>query len=151
MSEATFDTRFTLPAVDDPASVEVGVILMGLDAERLLAGLGVAAIGEDPTRVTLMVDQVRHGRPAVISLRSVIDDGAARWRAARSALAAADPGGPVSAAVRKAWTAAADLVAVAELADAGPATRAYLAACWLRRTEVARYLEDRHALPQVAP
>lgn len=151
MSEATFDTRFTLPAVDDPASVEVGVILMGLDAERLLAGLGVAAIGEDPTRVTLMVDQVRHGRPVVIAMGSVIDGGAASWRSARPALAAADPGGTVSASVRKAWSTAADLVAAIELAGAGPATRAYLAACWLRRTEVDRYLEDRHAVPQVAP
>jgi Family of unknown function (DUF6187) len=149
--EPDYDTRFSLPAVHDPPSVEVGVILLGLGAERLLAGLGVAALGDDPARVTLLVDQLRHGLPTLTRLDSVIEDGARRWGSARTALTAADRGGRVSAAVRQAWSAGADLVATAELGDAGPATRAYLTACWLRRTEVDRYLEDRHALPLVAP
>ncbi|WP_255482083.1 DUF6187 family protein, partial [Amycolatopsis sp. SID8362] len=33
------DTRFALPEVDAPAATEVGVILLGLEADRLLAGL----------------------------------------------------------------------------------------------------------------
>src|SRR5262249_11046326 len=42
------DGVFSFPAVDDAPTTEVGVILMGLDAERLLAGLGTAALGDDP-------------------------------------------------------------------------------------------------------
>jgi hypothetical protein len=145
-----FDTRFSLPAIDDPASVEVGVILMGLDAERLLAGLGVATLGDNPAVVTMVVDQVRHGVPADLTLPGVLATGAGRWRSARAALAAADPGGAPSAAVRRAWTQAADLVDAAGI-EAGPASHAYLAACWLRRSEVDGYLEDHHAVSQVAP
>jgi len=145
-----FDTRFSLPAIDDPASVEVGVILMGLDAERLLAGLGVATLGDDPALVAMLVDQVRHGVPAELSLAGVVATGAGRWRSARPALACADPGVAPSAAVRRAWTQVADLVHAAGL-EPGPAGRAYLAACWLRRSEVDGYLEDHHAVSHLAP
>jgi hypothetical protein len=146
-----YDTRFTLPAVDDPASVEVGVILMGLDAERLLAGLGVAALGDDATLAVLVVDQARHGLPPDLSMAALVDGGTRRWRAARPELAAADPGGPPSAAVRRAWARAADTVAAAAPPDWGPASHAYLTACWLRRTEVDGYLEELDAVSQVAP
>jgi Family of unknown function (DUF6187) len=146
-----YDTRFTLPAVDDPASVEVGVILMGLDVERLLAGLGVAALGDDATLAMLVVDQARHGIPPDLTMSALVSGGARRWRAARSGLAAADPGGPPSAAVRRAWARAVETVATADLPDWGPASRAYLTACWLHRVEVDAYVEDLDAVPQVAP
>ena len=48
-----YGTLFALPAVDDPAETEVGVIILGLSAERLLAGLGVAGIAREPTGATL--------------------------------------------------------------------------------------------------
>jgi hypothetical protein len=146
-----YDTRFSLPAVDDPASVEVGVILMGLDAERLLAGLGVAALGDDATLAMLVVDQARHGIPPDLTMPALVAGGAQRWRAARPGLVAADPGGAQSAAVRRAWARAAETADAAAPPDWGPASRALLAACWLRRTEVDGYLEELDAVPQVAP
>ncbi len=54
----------------------------------------------------------------------------------RPALAAADPGAGVrSAALRRLWAAARDTVAGSGLL-LGHAERVYLAACWLRRTEI---------------
>jgi hypothetical protein len=146
-----YDTRFALPAIDDPAEVEVGVILMGLDAERLLAGLGVAALGDDPTMAAMLVDLARHGVAPDLSLPALVETGARRWRRARPELAAADPDGTTSAALRRAWARAGEIVAAAELGDLGPASRTYLAACWLRRREVDQYLEGQDAVPQVAP
>ena len=155
-SEEPFDTRFSLPAIDDPASTEVGVMLMGLDTERLLAGLGVAALADDPAMVTLLVDQVRHGATIGMSMRTVVAAGARRWRSVRPALEAAGRTGAMSGAVRRMWQLALAAVNDAEVGDLGPASRAYLAACWLRGSEVDRHLaaghvEVRHAVPEVAP
>ncbi len=142
------DTRFSLPSVHDPASTEVGVILLGLDADRLLAGLGMAAASElagDPAVVALLVDEARHGlRPRewksgpepAFPLTSAALSGARRWRSLRAGLAAAGPA-TVSAAPRQAW--AQTYRALAAAAPAGePATHSYLTACWLRRVEVDR-------------
>jgi hypothetical protein len=41
-------SEFLMPGVDDDPSTEAGVILLGLDAERLLAGLAAAARADDP-------------------------------------------------------------------------------------------------------
>ncbi|HEU5475364.1 MAG TPA: DUF6187 family protein [Actinophytocola sp.] len=142
----SFDSRFTLPAVDDPAAVEVGVILLGLDAERLLAGLGVASMADDPTTVALLVDRIRHGVPAGITLAGMVPAGVHRWRSVRAALAGTVTG---AAAVRAAWAEAVRTVDAAGRTDLGPASRAYLAACWIRQSEVDRYLEDHHAVPEV--
>lgn len=142
MSEEPYDTRFTLPSVDDPPDIEIGVILLGLDADRLLAGLGIAtADDDDAAAVTLRLDQSRHEVPGAPALATAIADGTARWHAAHDTLAAADPGAIRSAALRQLWTAATDAVAGAARVDpaiAGfsPAQRAFLAACWLRRAEV---------------
>lgn len=137
------DTRFSLPAVDDPPSTEVGVILMGLDAERILAGLGLATLADDPALVTLVVDQVRHDAVEPITLDAVLAAGARRWRSARAALAETDRGTSMSAAPRQRWIRALGVVTAADIGAAGPATRAYLAACWLRRTEIERCAENR--------
>jgi hypothetical protein len=153
MSDEPFDTRFTLPGTDDPPEVEIGVILLGLDADRLLAGLGVAGPDDDATTVTLRVDQLRHDVPGDTTLADAVAAGAARWRAARDTLAAADPGAIRTAALRQLWTGANDTVAAAARVDPtlgafGPAQRAYLAACWLRRAEVDGALaHDDHSGP----
>lgn len=133
------DTRFALPAIDDPAPIEIGVILSGLDIERLLAGLGAAGEGEDPTAVTLRVDRYRHGEPD--KLAAAVRAGAHRWRAARPALAAVDRVPPVSASIRQAWQRARRTVLAADPAGtnhiaAETARFAYLTACWLRCAEV---------------
>lgn len=150
MSSVEPDSPFLLPGVDDPAATEAGVILMGLEADRLLAGLGLAALADDPTMVTMVVDQARHGALRGITPEALVELGASRWQAVRGALDAA--AGPIatSAALRQLWVQATHAVDVADTGDLGPASRAYLAACWLRRVEVDRHLEaDR--VPEVAP
>lgn len=151
-----YDTRFSLPSVDDDAATEIGVILMGLGAERLLAGLGAARAGDDPTTVTLLVEQLRHGVPDGTALPAAVAEGAAKWRGARDTLVATDPGGVRSAALRQLWCGATRTVAAAALIDPtlatlGDAERAYLAACWLRRAEVDLCTEEFHDPPDVAP
>ncbi|HEV2781213.1 MAG TPA: DUF6187 family protein [Actinophytocola sp.] len=150
MHPSTEDTRFDMPGVDDPPATELGVILLGLDTERLLAGLGAAtAVDDDPTVVVLRVDQIRHG---VRQDRGVVAEGARRWRSARPAMAAADPAGPPQvAALRPLWTYAGRVVAGLDLGTLGAAARAFLAACWLRRTDVDRFVEELHVVPALDP
>jgi uncharacterized protein DUF6187 len=143
-------TEFSLPAVDDPASTEIGVILMGLETDRLLAGLGLASVADDPTMVTMVVDQARHGALPAITADSLVAAGADRWRRARVELDKVDAVA-TSAALRQLWAKALHAVEVAEVGELGPASRAYLAACWLRRSEVDRHLEANRAVPEVAP
>ncbi len=151
MSEP-YDTIFSLPAVDDDPETEIGVLLMGFEPERLLAGLGVASrqLADDPATVTMYVDQLRHGARDDLTLAEAIDAGARRWRAAGAGLAAVlVPPGTQSAALRQLWvTAAAAVDAVdAAAAAAGPRTagdaeRVYLVACWLRRVEITTTAEE---------
>jgi hypothetical protein len=124
---------FTLPAVDHPASTEVGVILAGLDTGRLLAGLGLASLADDATTVTLMVDQLRHGGDGRIDFDVAVRVGARRWQAVRPALVATGYSTSVSGSIRQAWERAQRVVLAADIGALGPATQAYLAACWLRR------------------
>lgn len=141
-------TEFLLPDVDAPASTETGVILLGLEADRLLAGLGLATLADDPARVTMVVDQARHGAVRGLSMAALGELGADRWLAVRSALA-----GPTiaPAALRQQWVAAEQAVDSAEIGELGPASRAYLAACLLRRVEVDRHVEAGHDVSEVAP
>jgi Family of unknown function (DUF6187) len=131
MRDHETDSAFVLPAVDQPASTETGVILAGLDTDRLLAGLGVASLGDDPTLVTLVVDQLRHGG-GELTIDVALRIGARRWHTVRPALATAGHGTSVSGSVRQAWAAAMRVVDAAETGTLGQAGRAYLAACWLR-------------------
>jgi hypothetical protein len=136
MSE--YDTEFSLPGVDDEPDTELGVLLMGLGTERLLAGLGVAADDGDPTAATLVVDQLRHGVRPDLTFAAALAAGAVRWRAARPRLTAAAPVAEFrSAALRRQWSAAVEVVTVAGVA-AGAAQRVYFAACWLRCAEIDR-------------
>ncbi|MFI8434713.1 DUF6187 family protein [Streptomyces sp. NPDC079020] len=133
-----YDPRFSLSSVDDPALTETGVMLMGLDAERLLAGLGMAALTDDPAQVALAVDRVRHGAAAFPGFDGLLETGVRRWRSARVALAAAGSGPPAPASLRRAWDEALRILAYCDLGDAGSATTAHLAACWLRQEEIDR-------------
>jgi uncharacterized protein DUF6187 len=144
------DTAFGMPGVDQPALTEVGVILSGLDTDRLLAGLGVTGTaGHGPTAVALRVDQLRHGDEQAMA--DAVVAGAHRWLAVRDVLAAKDQGPSTSASVRQAWDRALRTVRAAEQDIAEPlgaADRAYLTACWLRCTEVdrlARQQPPRHS------
>jgi hypothetical protein len=131
------DTLFGLPSVDDPASTEVGVILMGLDAERLLAGLGLASLADDPALVTLAVDQARHEALSGLTIGSLAEAGAHRWRSVRDAFAEAVPAGSLSGSLRQEWVQTTKLL-TGPAGETGPATLAYFVACWLRRDEVDR-------------
>jgi hypothetical protein len=149
LSSNGYDTVFALPAVDAPAEIEVGVIILGLSTERLLAGLGVSGLTGDPTTATLIVDQLRHGATDPMPMRAAIAAGATTWRASKTELSDVDPGTARSASVRASFTTALRVVATAGLDGMNPARHAYLAACWLRRVEVERFTEDQHDLPEV--
>jgi hypothetical protein len=136
LSSNGYDTVFALPAVDDPAEIEVGVIILGLSTDRLLAGLGVADLAGDPTTATLIVDQLRHGATDPLTFGAAITAGRAAWRASEPALSDVDPGAARSASVRASFTTALRVVATAGLDGVNPARHAYLAACWLRRVEI---------------
>ncbi|MFC4856992.1 DUF6187 family protein [Actinophytocola glycyrrhizae] len=142
MSE--YDTVFSLPNVDEDPGTELGVLLMGLGPERLLAGLGVAAETGDPATATLLVDQLRHDAWPDRTLEAVLATGGDRWRAVRARFVAAAPAGETrSAALRRLWSTAVDVVTAAGVA-AGDAERVYLAACWLRRDEIDQLVPERH-------
>lgn len=130
---AAADTRFDMPAVDDPAETEVGIILLALDADRLLAGLGMASAAEDPGRVAIAVDLLRHQR---LDVDGMVGAGAGYWRAMRAAVAAAYPEPAFSASVRQSFTRAFRALGTPALGRVGLATRVYLTVCWLRRAEV---------------
>ncbi|WP_043785559.1 DUF6187 family protein [Amycolatopsis rifamycinica] len=140
-----YDSRFTLPDVDAPPGTEVGVILLGLEPERLLAGLGFARLADDPGLVTQVVDKARHGVFAA-DLAGLTAAGLAQWRTWRP-LVDAEPGEPEAGALRQEWASSAARIAGA-VPDAGPAARAYLTACWIRRHEIDR-LADRKEDPDV--
>ncbi|MEU3626858.1 hypothetical protein BS329_32700 [Amycolatopsis coloradensis] len=137
MSEP-YDSRFTLPSIDDDPSTEAGVILMGLDAERLLAGVGLARIADEPALVALAVDQARHEALA-LDTDALIEAGITRWRAVRPLIAAV-PEVTVAGALRKEWEQTTARV-IATVTGLGPASVACLAACWLRRDDVDRFAE----------
>jgi Family of unknown function (DUF6187) len=145
-----YDTVFSLPSVDEDPDTELGVLLMGFAPERLLAGLGVAAAGDDdPAAATLLVDQLRHGARLDLTMAAAFTAGATRWRGARPYLEAADPDpGLRSAALRRLWAAALTAVGNAGL-TLGHAERVYLAACWLRRAEIDRAVEDDRGTPEL--
>ncbi|SFW72415.1 DUF6187 family protein [Amycolatopsis australiensis] len=141
------DNRFALPAVDEPGSTEAGIILLGLDVDRLLAGVGFARLADDPALVTQAVDQARHGVFA-IDLPGLVRLGRERWLGVRCRLPASRTGEP--GALRREWERARDRVADA-VPEAGPASAGYLTACLLRRAEVDRFAEreEPHVLPEV--
>lgn len=108
---------------------------MGLDVERLLAGLGLTTLADDPGMVALAVDRVQHGALRHLSVEGLVEAGAARWRGAAAVdrRGGAGPGGfRLAAAVVGAGAAGADRVA----RGTGAASAAYVTACWFRREDV---------------
>jgi len=150
-SEPAADTVFSLPAVDDPPSTEAGVILLGLDTGLLLAGLALASLADDPAAVALLVDQARHVGVASFDIDELESVGAARWRAVRGALLAAQSRGSGSgagegagsASPRLAWAQAHAALARCDVGPLGPAAAVYLTACLLRHADVDHYCETR--------
>ncbi|MEC3976943.1 DUF6187 family protein [Amycolatopsis sp. H20-H5] len=145
------DTRFSLPAIDDDPATEQGVILLGQDAGRLLAGLGLASLADDPALVTLAVDRIRHGSLDHLKPPGLVELGVTRWLSVRGSL----PGPEVAdgGALRKVWERAMRIVS-RSVDHTGPASLSYLAACWLRRDDVDKLVsgrEPRDVLPEVAP
>jgi hypothetical protein len=126
------DRRFTLPEVDAPAGVEVGVILLGLDADRLLGGLGLARLADDPASVTQAVDNARHGAGG-FDLAGLVAVGSVHWTALRKLVGDSGEGNPGS--LRQEWARVEERVAAA-VPGCGAASLAYLTACVLRRADV---------------
>lgn len=125
-----------LPGIDDPPSTEVGIVLLGLGGERLLAGLAVATDQDDAGQVAVTVERARHGA-ADTSFDDLVADGTRRWRIHRRQLPAA---GPEPGSVRQAWLRTQRSVAAATQTTG--ATRDYLAALWLRRSSIDTYRTD---------
>jgi Family of unknown function (DUF6187) len=159
---APTDTRFLLPACDDPSSTEIGVIVMGLPVEQLVAGLGMAALADAPAGISLLMDQVRHSGSVSFTHDHLVAAGLDKWRAVQPALGATGPRNHRTGSLRTAWTQAYGALSQCEIGAMGPAVALYLTACWLRATEIDRYgdtgagitagsyAEDAHAPPEVA-
>lgn len=132
--------RFALPALDAAPDTEAGIVLLGLDAARLLAGFGLACLAddlaEDPGLVALAVDRARHGDTGAFDLEALTAEGARRWGALRPTLDDAGLDQAAVGAVRDAW----DGVNrhLARVTDLGAAARAHATACWVRRAEIER-------------
>ncbi|MEJ2888613.1 DUF6187 family protein [Actinomycetospora aeridis] len=129
--------RMSLPGEDAAPDEEAGVVVLGLDAEALLLGLGLAALrgdeggDDDPALVATTVDLVRHGVPDAPGRDELLARGAACWSARRPDFAPATTA-PAVGSVRAAWAALRDLPD----ATAPPAVRTYLVACWIRRADI---------------
>ncbi|HEX6521707.1 MAG TPA: DUF6187 family protein [Streptosporangiaceae bacterium] len=135
------DPRFSLPACDDPPTTEIGVVIMGLPAKQLLAGLGMAVLADDPAAVTLLIDQVRHGGAAQVTLGHLVATGLERWRAVRPVLAAAGAVNQRTASLRRGWAWTYGALGRCELGAMSTAAAVYLTACWLRAVEIDEYAD----------
>jgi hypothetical protein len=136
------DTRFALPGLDDPASTETGIILMGLDVGHLLAGLGLASLAGDAAAVALFVERIRHSGAVELTPDGLAAAGASHWEAVRSRLAEAGYAAPAGAWPRHDWERAFRIIGGDGLGVTGPAVAVYLTACWLRSEEIHQYLEE---------
>lgn len=129
-------TTFDLPALDADPVAEAGVVLMGLDAHRLLAVLGTAALTAQPGSALLLVDEAWHQGAVRIPFDEAVAAGAAQWREHRAALAEADDGVPRSGAPREAWTSVHGTAVRALGEHMAPTMLACLAVAWFRREEL---------------
>ncbi|MFJ3905487.1 DUF6187 family protein [Streptomyces sp. NPDC090025] len=146
-----YDPRFALTPVDEPAFTETGVMLMGLDTDRLLAGLGMAVLADDPAQVMLAVDRLRHGVTATLDYDVLVETGVRRWRSARTAIDAMGPAAATPVSLRRAWEQTVRLLSHCDLGDVGPATLAHLTACRLRRDDIDRFDADRRPFTTERP
>ncbi len=130
-----------LPYLDVEADSEVGVLLLGLDSERLLMGLGLAVMTAAPEDVALLTDKLTHHGRVTISAEDARARGKQAWRAAYKLLVAAGRGERRSGSPREAWAGAVATVSAVLGSPADPASCAYVAACWYRREEMVRSLD----------
>ncbi|WP_433546048.1 DUF6187 family protein [Streptomyces sp. CA-294286] len=128
-------TVFDLPDQDADPVEEAGLILMGLDARRILAVLGTAVLTQQPGPAVLLVDKAWHQGAVRIPFDEAVNTGATHWREQRAALAQADDGVPRSGAPREAWARAHGTVVRALGEHMAPTVRACLAVAWFRREE----------------
>ncbi|MEU3051536.1 DUF6187 family protein, partial [Streptomyces sp. NPDC006984] len=128
-------TVFDLPNQDADPVEEAGLILMGLDARRILAVLGTAVLTQQPGTAVLLVDKAWHQGAVRIPFDQAVATGAAQWREQRTALADADEGVPRSGAPREAWARAHGVVTRALGERMAPTVGACLAVAWFRREE----------------
>jgi hypothetical protein len=143
---AGHDTRFSLPACDDPPSTETGVIVMSLPPRELLACLGLTALAGDPAAVTLLTDHIRHAGAVRLSFSQLVEAGLAHWHAAKAELPADGVPRPSTANVREGWSRTHQAVSRRSTADSPAAV--FLTACWLRAGEIDRE-EAAHDVPEV--
>jgi hypothetical protein len=68
--------------------------------------------------------------------------GADRWKLCREVIAGFDDGRRRPGSPREAWFQVSQTVAAAFGGSVGPATRSYLAACWFRREELDRRVNE---------
>ncbi|MFG1796483.1 DUF6187 family protein [Nocardia sp. NPDC049149] len=130
------NVTFDLPELDaDPVS-EAGVVLMGLDARRLLAVLGTATLTAQPCTAVLLVDKAWHQGVVHIPFDEAVAAGAAQWRKHRAALAAADDGVPRSGGPREAWVRMYGTAVRALGERMAPTELTCLAVGWYRREEL---------------
>ncbi|MCR6483514.1 DUF6187 family protein [Amycolatopsis sp. OK19-0408] len=140
------DSRFDPPDLNAPAAEEAGVILLGLDSDRLLAGLGFARLADDPGLVTQVVDRARHGG-FTADQAGLVAAGIREWRRVRPSVEAV-PAKTAGGGLRREWRDTTTRIATA-VPDAGPASRAYLTACWIRRDEIDRFTDREDPLDVV--
>lgn len=126
---------FDLPYRDADPIAESGLILMGMDADRLLAILGLAGLTADPGSAVLAVDRFWHAGEIRMSFAEAVAAGAAQWRRYRDALAAEAGGRFRSGGPREAWASSYQVAGVVA-GPAGPTVTACLAACWFRHEEM---------------
>jgi hypothetical protein len=131
-----FDTRFSLPACDDPPSTEAGVVVLGLSARQLLAGLGLATLADDPGAVAIAIDEISHRGSASLTAGHLVAIGLDRWRSARPALEALGAQDRRAASLRRAWEDAFAALSQSDIGATGPAAAVFLTACWLRAQEI---------------
>ncbi|MFJ2087087.1 DUF6187 family protein [Micromonospora chokoriensis] len=127
---------FDLPYLDADQVAEAGLILMGMDAERLLAILGLAGLTADPGSAVLAVDSLWHDGEIRMSFAEAMAAGARQWRRYRPALAAEDGGRFRSGGPREAWASSYEVAGAVVAGAAGPTVTACLAACWFRHEEI---------------
>jgi hypothetical protein len=133
--------EFRLPHVDASAEAELGVVLMGMDVERLILALGFEALFSEPASVLLTVDHLIHHELATITAAQARAAAADAWKQASLRLPVI-PHTNLSGNPREAWEHSLQAVRSA-LGEGRSATQyIYLAACWFRRSEVTRRFNE---------
>jgi hypothetical protein len=126
--------------VDASAEAEFGVVLMGMDVERVLLALGLAALYSEPADVLRAVDHLVHRDMMVTTAIQARAAAAVVWTKAAPLLPVTSST-TLSGSPREAWEFC--LRVVRSSLESWPSTlHLYLAVCWFRRAEVTRRLNE---------